>query len=297
MVDNQVPTGDPRQNELRVEFGKIVLSFMGASDRLRLEASERYAPFVSEEPPDLALQVRCEPLPDVELGEALFESGGNWSLHQVDGMRVIRIRAWGFDPLQLIVLDDELRRGQLYCDDEAWPDCTTSPVGYPIEEALTINLLAQGRGVLLHSSGVIDGGQGILFNGVSGSGKSTMASLWEAEDGTTVLSDDRVIVREQDGRFWGYGTPWHGDARILSPEAAPLERIFVIHHAKENQVAKLKPMEAVSRLLVASFPPFWDAEGMAFTLDLLKRLVENVPCYQLGFAPDEDVVELVRCVR
>ena len=92
-------------------------------------------------------------------------------------------------------------------------------------------LLAQGRGVLLHASAVKVGGKGILFSGTSGAGKSTMASLWDGLENTTVLSDDRVIVREHSGQLWAYGTPWHGSARISSPEAVPLDRIFVLHHA------------------------------------------------------------------
>jgi len=86
----------------------------------------------------------------------------------------------------------------------------------------------------------------------------------------------------------------HTETRIHMD--APLERIFVIQHAEENQATALSPMEAVSRLLVASFPPFWDAEGMGFAVEFLTRLVDTVPCYQLGFSPDEDVVAFIRCI-
>lgn len=284
-------------SELRLELGEMVLSFVDATGQLRLEPGERYVPFVSEAPADLTVQVRCEPLPALALGPPIFESGGNWSLYSANGERVIRIKALGFDPYQVMVLDRDLRHGDLYCSEAAWQKYDPQPVSYPIEEALTINLLAQGRGILLHASGVIDNGRGLLFNGVSGAGKSTMATLWEGREGVTVLSDDRVIVRERDGRFWAYGTPWHGDARILSPEAAPLERIFVLRHAEANEVTRLESAGAVSQLLARSFPPFWDAEGMAFTLAFLERLTEAVPCYALGFVPDESAVEFVRCVR
>lgn len=284
-------------SELRLELGELVLSFVDATGQLRMGPGERYAPFVSEAPADVAVQVRCEPLPALTLGTPVFESGGNWSLYSAKGKCVIRIKALGFDPYQVLVLDPDFRHGDLYCSEAAWQKYDPQPVSYPIEEALVILLLAQGRGILLHASGVINNGWGLLFNGVSGAGKSTMATLWEGREDVTVLSDDRVIVRERGGQFWAYGTPWHGDARILSPEAAPLEQLFVLHHAESNEVSSLASAIAVSQLLARSFPPFWDAEGMAFTLAFLERLVEAVPCYALGFVPDESTVEFVRCVR
>jgi hypothetical protein len=40
--------------------------------------------------------------------------------------------------------------------------------------------------------------------------------------------------------------------------------------------------------------PLWDETGMQFTLDFCAQLVETVPCYELGFVPHKDVLELVR---
>jgi hypothetical protein len=76
----------------------------------------------------------------------------------------------------------------------------------------------------------------------------------------------------------------------------PLERIFMIHHAAENSVRKLHPARAVSGLLARAFPPFWDAEGMQLTLAFLERLVASVPCYALGFVPDERAIDFIRTV-
>ena len=158
-----------------------------------------------------------------------------------------------------------------------------------------MNLLCLGSGVLLHACGVSDHGRGLLFVGSSGAGKSTMADLWKNGEGVTILSDDRVIVREKEGRFWAYGTPWHGDARLCSAESVPLEAIFLIRHGGENSIMRLgEARKAVSSLLVRSFPTFWNAEGMAFTLEFLHRMSQAVPCYDLGFMPDKSVVQLVR---
>jgi len=276
-------------------WGGIVLAFVPASQGVELETSEHYRAFVTNVPPDAILDIHRGPAPCSDLDTALFESEGNWSLHRVADKLALRIRVPGSDPHQIAILDSDFQKGDIYCVGEAWnTNGHLSPLGYPLEEVLTVNLLAQGRGVLLHASAVRDGERGLLFSGVSGAGKSTMASLWEGRPGVKVLSDDRVIVREREGRMWAYGTPWHGSGRIASPEGMPLDAIFVLRHASENRAVGLDPLDAASRLLVRSFPTFWDAEGMAFTLRFLADLCRAVPCHDLGFVPDGQVVDFVR---
>ena len=170
------------------------------------------------------------------------------------------------------------------------------PLDYPLDELLLINLLSKGRGVLVHAFAVDDNGRGIVFAGTSGAGKSTLATLWEKQEGVTLLSDDRVILRMRQGRLWIYGTPWHGDARAASPEGVPLEQIYLIKHAGKNQAIPLNPLDAVSCLLVRSFPTFWDAEGMDSTLEFLEQVSYSVPCHELGFVPDDRVIDFVRSI-
>jgi hypothetical protein len=130
---------------------------------------------------------------------------------------------------------------------------------------------------------------------MSGAGKSTMADLWAGRTGANVLSDDRVIVRRNNGGFWMYGTPWHGDAQMASPDGAPLKQIFTIRHSSRNRSVPLGTADAASKLLARSFPTFWDADGMAFTVDFLGQLAQSVPCNELGFVPSPDIVDFVRC--
>jgi len=165
---------------------------------------------------------------------------------------------------------------------------------YPLDELLLVNALGQQRGVLLHASLVDDDGRGWLFTGQSGAGKSTMASLWERVGTTGIYSDDRVVVREENGQFWAYGTPWHGTGRYASPSRVPLSSIFVLRQAAQNDARDLLPVYAVSQLFARSFPTFWNREGLDFTLSFLQRLCAAIPCYELGFRPTEEVVAFVR---
>lgn len=281
---------------VRLELGGVTFNFIPTNDCVKPRPGEFYRPFISDSDPDITLFVHYGPAPYEDLGPVIFDSGGKWVLHRTEDKLIIFIRQ-GFSsaPHQIVALDTDLKGGDIYCMGDYWTTHDLSSLGYPLEEVLVVNVLAQGRGVLLHASAVSDGGRGILFSGASGAGKSTMAIIWERQDDVEALSDDRVIVRKHGDRFWGYGTPWHGTARMSSPNAAPIDRIFLIHHAEKNSMVPLSPMDAASRLLVRSFPTFWDKQGMEFTLAFLDELAQTVPCYELGFVPNEEIVEIIRC--
>jgi len=212
---------------------------------------------------------------------------------------VLRSPASGPLPYRIAVFDDDLRQGEVYSrvpDPEQSPDgLLPNPLEFPLSEVLMVCLLAQGRGLMVHACGIDDGGRGYLFAGNSTHGKTTMARLWKER--AVVLNDDRIVLRRREGRFWMYGTPWHGDYSGVSPQGLPLEKVFFLRHAKTNAVRRVEGVTVASGILSRCFPPLWDAAGMNFTVDFCAQLAEAVPCYELDFVPDRSVVDFVRCVK
>ena len=171
------------------------------------------------------------------------------------------------------------------------------PLNRPLGEVLFSHLLTvTGRGVLFHACGIAQDGRGTLFAGVSGAGKTTMSRLWLSEPNVTLLNDDRIIIRERDGAFWMYSTPWHGEEKSVTNMAVPLDRVFIIGHGTENSARKLRTSSAVASMLARSFPTHWDSNGMSFALGFLEALSREVPCYKLEFVPNRSVVEYVSSV-
>jgi hypothetical protein len=91
-----------------------------------------------------------------------------------------------------------------------------------------------------------------------------------------------------------YGTPWNSDGQSSEPGGAPLSDLFVIRHGSTNQARRLDPNEALAQLIAQVYLPYGDKQGLTFTFEFLEDLVQSVPCYQLGFAPDERVVDFVQ---
>lgn len=285
--------------ETKLKIGGVVLAVKLNGDGRRFEMPDVYGPFLSEGRSEAIFEVEYGSLPDLKSAMEVFDSGGAWKLYR-DGERwcfALQSPALGPEPYQIAVVDTDFRRGDIYSRTPQVDQIPHSyPLGYPLEELLFVNLLSLGRGLLLHACAVSDSGRGFVFAGTSGSGKSTLADLWKDQEGVTILSDDRVIVREEEGRIWAYGTPWHGDVNLCSPERVPVDRIFIIRHGAETRATPLEARTALTSLLVRSFPTYWNPQGMGFILEFLGRVSQVVPCHELAFLPDPTTIDFVRAL-
>ena len=276
-------------SELRLNIGGFTISMTLPDDLGELALPSSYTHFLSDKEPDVYLRIHRDPFPFDEFSrEEIFDSGPNWSLYRSDGKYILRTM------FQEAIFSPDFRFADLHMSGEQ--DGTLKPVffGYPLDQILMINLLCQDQGILLHACGIVDNGEGILFCGMSGQGKSTLANIWKDEKGSVVLSDDRVIARGILGDLMASGTPWPGEGNHCSHETVRLRKIFFIEHAKRNWVRDLSQREAVSSVLTRSFLPLWDKAGMTRTLEFVDTLSQKIPCYALGFVPDDQIVQFVR---
>jgi hypothetical protein len=72
-----------------------------------------------------------------------------------------------------------------------------------------------------------------------------------------------------------------------------LDRIYFIQHGAVNSARRIAGAAPVQHLLNCSFPPYWDSEGMEFTMDIFSDLTAAVPCYELFFKPDTGVIDYI----
>ena len=281
-----------------IAIAGIGISFLFDQDLSELDLEKRDNAFVADLGEDIKLQVHHGHAPDTKTKQKIFDSGDTWALYKCDGRYVLQDDSLesASSPSTFIVLEPDLKSGEVFIlydasDRNPFPD----PLGYPLNQVLMILLLSKGKGILFHACGIDDDGSGYLFLGNSTDGKSTMAGLWSKKN-ATVLNDDRIVVREKEGGFWMYGTPWHGDFREISSEGVPIKRIFFLRHGEKNQAILHNGVEAVTMLLTRSFPPLWNKNGMAFTTELCHHIASKIPCYELTFAPDTKIVAFVRSI-
>jgi len=282
-----------------------MLAFGGLRLGLRSEAPFRdigFPPsletFRTDGPADVELDLRFATPRESELAGArpVFDSEGLWQLLEGDDRLFLALRGMDDGRLfRLAAFDRGLTRGTIVSDPAgklgARGPLLPDPLEYPLGEALTVCLLAAGRGLLVHACGLERDGRGFLLVGHSGAGKTTLARL--ARERFRVLNDDRVVLRLVDGVPWIHGTPWHGDCSEVSAAGAPLAGLWIINHGTSHRTFQLEPGRAAAEILARCFLPLWSAPGMAFTLSLLDDVTARVPCSRLEFTPDTGVFDEV----
>ena len=277
--------------KLKFTIGDITIGIDWKDRPRELEIPPAYRPFVGHGNPDLRLVLHMG-FPDIQLGETVFDSAPVWSLHRHGSGSIIKINHDFADTARLLALPGDQAPAGLYF---AGPDGKfMDPFFGPTMELLMINYLARGNGVIIHGCGIDCAGTGLLFAGESGAGKSTLANLWDRTDGADVLSDDRTLVRQIGGELRMFGTPWHGEAKFGSARGIRLEKIFFLQHGPKNQIQPLAASGSVQKLLQSSFPPYWDAAGMAYTMVFFEELATRVSCHELSFEPDGKVIDFVK---
>ena len=299
-------------DRIYLRIADVTYGMASVDPTMRFQVHEPVSRFqVAESRPDVTIDARWD---DLSVGEPkgaeVFHSGSVWRLAKNGGNYIFTLTSPAFGPVPYKVarIKDDFSRGEVrihrpYCEESEG----VYPLEYPLDELLMIHVLSTGKGVEFHATGVADSAgtkgtdgtngnnrRGYLFVGQSGAGKTTMARLWENRPGVTVLSDDRIVVRKIDGRLWMYGTPWHGDAALSSPQRVPLCGVFLLKHGPANALTALKPVEAAGRLFSCGFFPFYDPSALQATLAVLEDLVSTVACRELAFRPDDGVIEFVR---
>ncbi|MCX8036114.1 MAG: hypothetical protein N3D11_03475 [Candidatus Sumerlaeia bacterium] len=289
--------------QMILKIGDAAIEIVAASEDLPLAVEGPSQAFLEaagdKGPTDIRLRARWADLDGYRAeGPAVFDPGHLWTLYRKNGHYTFQFISpvTGRVPYKVGRFAADFASGEVLLHRPCYPSGKgVYPLDYPLDELLLSNWLALGRGVILHACGLADSaGRGLLFVGCSGAGKTTTARLWLGRPGVRVFSDDRIVVRKkEDGRFWMFGTPWHGAAEIALAGGAALTRIFLLARGATNELVPLAAPDAVRRLFVASFPPFYSAGALGFTLDFFEELVQAAPCEEYRFVPDAEAVEFV----
>ena len=105
-----------------------------------------------------------------------------------------------------------------------------------------------GGGLLMHSAAVAYRGQGILFCGVPGAGKSTQARLWERVCGAEAINNDQPCIVYEDGKALVSGTPWSGKEPCYKNLCVPVRAVVLVDKSDADRIEPVPPAEAYGLL-------------------------------------------------
>jgi hypothetical protein len=289
-----------QDSEIRLNVADLVVSI---TTELGVRVVGRVDSFVVDEPAEAAINVRLKhqnsrsadwhPLSTGKhLGWNAFanEDGESILVERLGGNLLVRAEAK--QPCE--VVDVLLGTPETVRPGDRPPDREVLLV--EVLPVPVVMLLSGRSGLFLHSCAVALEEAGILFSGVSGSGKSTMAGLWHrfGPPSSTVIDDEHILARHRAETLLIYGAPWSRGPRTASFSRTPLRFIFFLSHGEQNECTRMTAGEAFAQLLSQVFLPLWSREQVELTMQTCSALLQDVACYHLRFVPGPEVVHFVQ---
>jgi len=228
-------------------------------------------------------------------GREIFD-GGSWRLLAQGNERSLVFQTYLMtEPLYEACFRPGARDVELVCSPSLVEDadgitCIRTHFSYPLDQILTMYLLGD-TGVVLHAAGVIHEDVALTFPGISGAGKSTLVRLAAGWAGARPISDDRIILRLQNGSVMAYGTPWPGDAAVAENRCAPAGAVLFLDKGPHNRVRSISHRETIARLLPTVSLPWFDPECLDAGLRACDKIIRQVPAAVFTFRPDEGALD------
>lgn len=157
-----------------------------------------------------------------------------------------------------------------------------NPLPYPLDGLLLYFLSSAAGDIMIHGSGAVCGGRGWIFTGRSGSGKTTMAGIFDRA-GDRVIHDDRLILRREEGGWVMHSTPVY---RNDEPRSAAVGHLWGIMHGRANVSTPVNGAEAVAMVLSNCVQQNRDREAASRLAAAVEDLVSSVRVSRLSFLPD-----------
>jgi hypothetical protein len=259
--------------EITIEIGAVPVRVHAADPSFLEMLENRYAGFVTRggrSEFDFGIELVDPGSADADVDLRVTWDSGWWYLDRGDFAAELNLRS---------------KRGRI----------RQSPNPYSIDAVLRILhtlLLAQEGGFLLHAASAIRNGKAFVFAGVSGAGKTTIASL--APPDATLLTDEISYVRKDGNQYAAFGTPFTGElGKPGENVCAPIAALYLLEKGSQNHIAPVTAAEA-SRAFLSNVLFFAEQRELVRSVfHSACEFVGRVPIYRLTFLPDSRVWEML----
>lgn len=147
-------------------------------------------------------------------------------------------------------------------------------------------------GLFLHASAVLLDGKAYLFSADSGTGKSTHTEKWCRLFGARYLNDDKPALRQVEGCWKAYGTPWSGKHDLSLPAGAPIGGIAFLKRGEENKIRQMMASEALPLFMQQSLWRLPEVKMMEKQLELADKLLSQIPLWDLRCRNDDAAAQV-----
>lgn len=157
-------------------------------------------------------------------------------------------------------------------------------------QAVFQQMMPLQNGFMMHGAAIEYKGEGIIFTGFSGSGKSTQARLWRKYRNTITTNGDSPIIRKIQDTVYMYGTPWCGTSGESINRRTPLKAVVLVNKSMTNHVEEITGDDAVFAVYTNVLYYSQDEEDLDRLLEVLPDIVSKIKVYRLFCNMEEDAV-------
>lgn len=146
-------------------------------------------------------------------------------------------------------------------------------------------------GLLVHAAGIAREGQGYLFTGYSGAGKTTVCRL---SDEFSVLNDDMVILSPTESGWQISATPFTNPTQVLPGSGTvKLHKILHLNQARQHELKQVSNAKAVAELLTHIPVISQSPQHIPALMSRCVEITHTTEVQELHFLPDKDFWKLL----
>lgn len=152
--------------------------------------------------------------------------------------------------------------------------------------------------LLIHASVIVYKNKAMIFQGKSGTGKSTHASLWLKHiENCFLLNDDNPVIRiTETGDAIVYGSPWSGKTQCYINENYAIGGFVRLSQAPVNKLSKLGYAHSFASILPSCSNMIWDKRVHSRICETITKISVLVKCFSMECLPDEEAVNITKSI-
>jgi len=194
-----------------------------------------------------------------------------------------------------LVFNPNKREMRGFFRDQSQEERPLNSVMQAVNAALRLAIEYDNRedSIIVHSSGAVVNGAGVVFTGDSGAGKSTIAKMFSPEE---VISDEATMLCAENERVTIEPMPIRHDGKIarFPPNSPPLKAIFILKQSSKNKILPIKKSAAVNFLLSGLVQSIPLPEHTRRISETLLAVVGQTDCFELQFTLDGGIIPLIK---
>jgi hypothetical protein len=255
-------------DEIKIEVAGVCISLESYSSELISSVKKDYALFLSYSPPSLVL--------DITLSEETYVNDSSWAGLAISG-ETLRLS----DNYLESKIDISLTRGSAILSKSG----LSIGLSTLLRNMFTLLLLFKQNAIILHAAAIVRDNKVYIFLGHSGSGKSTVSQL---SDDCTVLSDDMVVVKQVNGSYHVFPSPFWLDMQRGKREnrGYQIGGIFTLIQDETTYLKKIPPAQAMADIFTVPHIPA-EMQPVQKLFNSFSNILNEYDLYEMHFTKDK----------